>query len=236
MAEGTRIDDFLTCGNPHPTSNKLTNNLKRLSVDSPFQVVYFIKDAVFARMSASVNGEAFREIELMKVLSLDGGGAFLIINYHTYYQNLNLKPFDTVAFKFDNLPFHENVKMDAIYTDYPFFLSMRNQYGFFDCIRLHGSQELSNEITNSTLESSDGLRSVYAESYQKISLNTGLLEQNEKQFIAQNLQNLDFFEFRDNTLFQLISDNKTVNQFTTKEYQDNLKLEFRYAQTTRKYQ
>ena len=81
-------------------------------------------------MFASVNGEAFREMELMKVLSLDGGGAFLIINHHTYYQNLNLKPFDTVAFKFDNLPFHENVKMDAIYTDYPFFLSMRNQYGF----------------------------------------------------------------------------------------------------------
>ena len=187
-------------------------------------------------MFASVNGEAFREIELMKVLSLDGGGAFLIINYHTYYQYLNLKPFDTVAFKFNDLPFHEIVKMDAIYTDYPFFLSMRNQYGFFDCIRLHGSQELSNELTNNTLESLDGLRSVYAESYQKISLNTGLLEQNDKQFIAQNLQNLDFFEFRDNTLYQLISENKTVNQFTTKEYQDNLKLEFRYAQTTRKYQ
>lgn len=235
-ADGIAIDDFVTCGVQHPTSLKLTNNLKRLSVDSPFQVVYFLKEAAIVRLYASVNGGAFREMEFIKILSLDGGGAFLIMNYHTYYQELNLNPFDTVSFKFDKLPFREIVKMDAIYTDYPFHLAVRNQYGFWDCFRFFGSQEINNEFQNNTLESLEELRSVYGESYQKVSLNTGLLEQNEKQFIAQNLQNLDFFEVRDNAIFRLISETKTANVFSSKEYQDNIKLDFRYALTTRKYQ
>ena len=235
-ADGTAIDDFLTCGVQHPASRKLTNNLKRLTLESPFQAVYFLKEAVFARMSASVNGAPFREIELIKVLSLDGGGAFLIINYHAYYNVLNLKPFDSVCFKFDKLSFREIVKMDAIYTDYPFHLAMRNQYGFWDCFRLFGSQEINTEFQNNNLETLDELRTIYTESYRKLSINTGHLEQNEKQYIVRNLENLDFFEFRNNTLYRLISETKTANQFSSKDYQENVKLEFRYAITTRKYQ
>ena len=234
--DGKTFNDVLFCGIQHPKSGKLTNNFKRNSLNSPYQVTYFIKDAVFARLYGSVNGGEWMQLSLIKVLDLQDRGAYLTINLHDYYDDLNATEYDVVRFKFDKLPFRETIRLDATYTDFPFHLVMRNNYGFFDCFRLFGNQETTFDYQNNTMETFDNQRTIYAESTEKVSVQTGLLEQNEKETIAQNLQNLDFFEYREGQTLRLISENKAATKFNTKEYQDNLKLDFRYAAITRRYQ
>lgn len=231
----TVITEVLTCGSKHPTDFRLTNNARRASIDSPYQVTYFVTEAVFAKLYGSVNDGEFVELAMMKVLSLNEGGAFLTVNYHKFYEELGASEYDTVNFKFDKLSFVENIKLDAIYTDFPFNLVMRNQYGFWDCFRLTGSQEQPLEFVGNTMENTDGQRTTYNETTEKISVNTGYLEQNERQYIANNLMNLDFYEYRNDTLFRIISDNKNILRSSTKEVQDQLKLDFKYAKIIRRY-
>lgn len=234
--DGKTFNEVLFCGIQHPTSGKLTNNFKRCSLNSPYQVTYFVKDAVFARLWGSVNGGEYVQLSLMKVLDVQTSGAYLTINLHQYYAELKVQEYDVVRFKFDKLPFRETIRLDATYTDFPFHLVMRNNYGFFDCFRLFGNQESTFDYQNNVMETFDNQKTIYNETTEKISLNTGLLEQNEKETIAQNLKNLDFFEYRDGQTFRLISENKAASKFNSKEYQDNLKLDFRYATITRRYQ
>jgi hypothetical protein len=234
--DGKTINEVLYCGITHPTTGKLTNNFKRSAADSPYQVTYIVKEAVFARLYGSVNGGEYVELTLIKILDVQDLGAYLTLNLHQYYGKLNATDYDVVHFKFDKLPFTETIRLDATYTDFPFHLAMRNDYGFFDCFRFFGGQEITYDYQNNNMESLNAQRTVYNESTEKISLQTGLLEQNEKQIIAQNLQNLDFFEYRNGQPLRLISENKAAPKFSTREYQDNLKLEFRYATITRRYQ
>lgn len=234
-ADNQNYTDTLTCGNTFPVSGKLTNNQKRSAIDAPYQVVYFVQDAAFARLSASVNGTEFVELELIKVLDV-GTGKFLIINYHQYYQELNLSDYDTVTFKFDTLPFVEVITFNAIYTDSPFFLVMRNQYGFWDCFKFFGNQENNLEFSENTMENYKNVSAIYNEITEKVSIETGLLEQNEKVIIANNLMNLTFFEYRDFKLFSLIKAMKNIQSFNFKDAQDTLKLEFSYSAITRRRQ
>lgn len=234
--DGKTFNDVLFPGIQHSPTGKLNNNFKRCAVDSPYQVTYFVQENVFARLYGSVNGGEYISLTLIKLLGLQEIGAYLTINLHQFYDELNANEYDVIRFKFDKLPFRETIRLDATYTDFPFHLCMRNNYGFFDCFRLFGNQENTLDYQNNTMETFDSQRTIYNETIEKVSLQTGLLEQNEKEFITHNLQNLDFFEYRDGKTFRLISENKAASKFNTKEYQDNLKLDFRYATTTRRYQ
>ena len=233
--DGKTFNEVLFCGIQHPKSGKLTNNFKRCSLTSPYQVTYFVKDAVFARLYGSVNGGEFVQLSLIKILDLQNRGAYVTINLHQYYDDLKAQEYDIIRFKFDKLPFRETIRLDATHTDFPFHLCMRNHYGFFDCFRLFGNQENTFDFQSSTMEMLDNQRTIYNETIEKVSLQTGLLEQNEKEIMAQNLQNLDFFEYRDGQVFRLISENKAASKFNTKEYQNTLKLDFKYGSIIRRY-
>ncbi len=235
IVDGQTFTEVLTCGTTFPSSNRLTNNQKRTTLDSPFQVVYFIKDAVFAHLFGSVNGGAYTDLGLIKVLDVATKGAFLTINYHQYYAELGANEFDIVSFKFDKLPFRETIKLDAIYTDFPFILVMRNQYSFFDTFRFFGNQENTLDFQSNTIEGYSETRTVYNETIEKVSVQTGLLELKEKAIIAENLKNLDLFQYKNGTLYRLTSEMKSINKLTTKDAQDTLKLDFRYAFNTRRY-
>ena len=231
--DGQTISDTLTAGTTFPASNRLTNNQKRSSIDAPFQVVYFTKEAISERLYGSVNGGSYIDLGSIKILDVATKGGFITINYHKFYEQLNAKDYDVLNFKFAN--FRETIQLNAIYSDFPFVLVMRNQYGFFDTFRLFGNQENNLDFQSNTIETNTELRTIYSESIEKISVQTGLLEQNEKRIIGQNLQNLDLFEYRNGSCLRLINELKNINLFSAKEAQDSLKLEFRYATTNRKY-
>lgn len=235
LADNQEYTETLTCGTIFPLKNRLSNTQKRIAFDTPYQVTYFLSDAVITRLYGSVNGGAFVELAYIKAVAIPKG-AFLTINYHQFYSELGATENDVINFKFDKLEHTETIKFNAQYTDFPFILVMRNTWGFWDTFRLHGNQESSFDFQQNSIENIGGVRPIYQESTEKLTIETGLLEQGEKETIARNFQNLDLFRYQNKQLTRLINSAKNIQSVNLRDTQDNLKLEFSIATITRRYQ
>lgn len=242
-AEGRTRNIFLTCGNTFPINRIVSNIQIRKTLEAPNHVTYFVKEPCVAKLFGKVNLGNWVELDQItiidepnKVLGLTEGGAFLFVNYHKYYSILNPQEFDEVSFKFDTLPFKHYTKFDATYTDFPFYLTMRNQYGFFDNFRLSGNQELGLSFVRNSIENNESVKHIFAETTKKLTVFTGLLEQKEKAAIANNLQNLDMFQYLNGNHIRVLNELKDINVLNTKEFQDFHKLELSYSKITRRYQ
>jgi hypothetical protein len=243
LADGHTRNIFLTCGNTFPTNRILSNIQIRKTLSAPNHVTYFVKEPCVAKLYGKVNDGAWIKLDQItifdepdKILGLSEAGAFLFVNYHKYYSILNPQEFDEISFKFDTLPFKHYTKLDATYTDFPFYLTMRNQYGFFDNFRLSGNQEVGFSFARNSIENNDAVKHVFAETTRKITVFTGLLEQKEKAAIAVNLQNLDIFQYLNGNHIRVLNELKDINVLNTKEFQDWHKLELSYSKITRRYQ
>jgi hypothetical protein len=236
-------NNYLTCGCKFPSSGILGNIQIRKTLNAPNHVTYFVKEPCIAKLFGRVNEGTWIELDHItiidepnQILGLSEGGAFLFVNYHRYYDILNAQEFDEISFKFDKLPFKHYTVLDATYTDFPFYLTMRNQYGFFDNFRLSGNQEINLSFVHNSLENNDSVKHVFAETTKKIIVLTGLLEQKEKAAIAVNLQNLDLFQYLNGNHIRVLNDLKDINVLNTKEFQDFHKLQLSYSKITRRYQ
>lgn len=230
--DGNDFNETVSCGKTR-TSKRMCNLPKRLSMDMPCQQVYYI-DAVYNNIPvfASVNGGKKVQIDVIPNI---GSGNYLVMNYHKYYQTLGIKQGDKVNFIIEALELEEYLRIDALFSDIPFMLVMRNDTGFFDCFRMIGSQEGVFSINQSTFQHLFEDKVTYIDSSEKIVLNTGALEQGERAIIAKNLKNAELFHYSSGEFRRLICQTKDITYFTTKETTDNLKLEFNYAETNRLY-
>ncbi|MEA5458709.1 hypothetical protein VB796_06660 [Arcicella sp. LKC2W] len=221
------ITDTLLGGVDIPHTQRLTNNPKRAALDHPYQVVYYLNKPIFGKLYASVNGGAYTEIDHVKSVA----NRHLIINYHKYYEELNLQEYDKVIFHFGD--FREVINLNAYYTDTPFILTMRNKYGFWDCFKFYGNQENHFDFAQTVIENMTESVPVYNEITEKVIIESGLLEGNERYIIAENLSFLDTYEYRNGQFFRLINTQKSIVARKLKDTQDTHKLEFQYANIKR---
>ena len=226
-AEGKDYEDIVTVGFPN-SGAKLTNQPLRNSLYRPYQEVYKVANKVSNdSLFAIVNDSDPIKIDTLKVI---GAGFYLVLNYHSYYEELGLIEGDTVKFYWEKLGFTKTIKFNAQYSEQRFHLVMRNQYGYFDCFEFTGPQINSIPITTNSVDLGEKTKVFSTESYEKVIINTGQLEQGEMNTIAENCRNGEFWLYSQGELFELILETKEVQKFNSKEPIDSLKLEFRFAE------
>lgn len=125
--------------------------------------------------------------------------------------------------------------MSNQYTDTPIYLMFRNRLGFLDTLRTHGAYTIDYENTAYSAETEAGIQTYYTETFKKLSLNTGNLEQSQAQWLAEELSlSKEFFQKLPQGGYLLLTKEfKTLTAINTAATQDNLKLDFRYAETLR---
>lgn len=211
-----------------PSTNKLTNKPVRTSLDFPFQQVHFIENRVSNdKLFARVNSDEPIQVDTLKIV---GDAAFMVINYHHYYSQLNLFDGDVVEFFWEKLTITQKITFNAQYFEEKFTLVMRNRWGFFDVFQLTGTQEYRYPVVTNSFETMNTTKVISTDSYESVTVHSGLLEQGEKRAIAEDCLFGEFWHYDNKVLRKMVLESKELPKSSTKDPQESIKLEFRYTE------
>lgn len=197
-----------------------------ISTKDFFQKSYYINTAGQNKeVLASLNDSSPIKLDNIKAI---GAGAYLTINYHSYFQQFNPQENDTLEFWVGDT-IYEKITFDSMYCEFPAVLITRNKTGFFDFFKVTGNIEIADVFTKSIAELQNGYTCFYTEVQDKVTLYLSFNAFYLKELLLDDLMFNDLYLQLDNGVAEPVQLTSTeLNRLATKDYNDYLKIEIKH--------